>query len=35
MNNMTQSKIAEKMVFKTHGAVGGRLAKLKQKFIVT
>lgn len=33
MNNMTQAEIAEKMGFKTHSAVGKRLAKLKQKFI--
>lgn len=33
MNNMTQVEIAEKMGFKTHSAVGKRLAKLKQKFI--
>ena len=33
MNGMTQAEIAEKMGFKTHSAVGKRLAKLKQKFI--
>lgn len=33
MNNMTQAEIAEKMGYKTHSAVGKRLAKLKQKFI--
>lgn len=33
MNDMTQAEIAEKMGFKTHSAVGKRLAKLKQKFI--
>ena len=33
MNGMTQAEIAEKMGFKTHSAVGKRLAKLKKKFI--
>ncbi len=33
MNGMTQAEIAKKMGFKTHSAVGKRLAKLKQKFI--
>ncbi len=33
MNGMTQAEIAQKIGFKTHSAVGKRLAKLKQKFI--
>lgn len=33
MNGMTQAEIAEKMGFKTHSAVGKRLAKLKKKFL--